>query len=1257
MLKLDNITKNYYVGGQKIEALKGVSLEFGESEFVAILGPSGCGKTTLLNIIGGLDRYTSGDLIIKGVSTKKYKDRDWDTYRNHSIGFVFQSYNLIPHQTVFKNVELALTLAGVSSKERKKLVKDALERVGLGDQLYKKPNQMSGGQMQRVAIARALVNNPEILLADEPTGALDSVTSVAIMEILREISKDKLIIMVTHNPDLARDYASRIVRLKDGLVVNDNEKPEPQQNAQNPNLVTIETALPEIIPEMAGEAADPEAVKDISADKAEDAADSLDLNFYSGSEGCLAAMDYLKDAVKGYKNISEHAFEAADEEAQPKIKAAAEEKPESKSETDEQPEEKPEELLKEKPGELPEGTSLKVLDDGSYEAEAQKAGQPQQNTSETYAKGKPETKEKTEAKGKDGTKEKTDTKEKTGAKEKRIAENIKSPKTRKKKASMSFFTALSLSFNNLLTKKGRTFMTAFAGSIGIIGIALILALSTGVKNYIDDVQRDTLSSYPITIQSETMDLTAIIESAQGKTEEKHAEHEEGTVYANSTAYDLFNAVFTQETTKNNLTEFKKWLDNEMSLEKGEGTGISEYATSVHYTYDISLNTYVEDGTGSYRSTAVTDVFTTGAASQTTMLSSSFTSSSLTMSLWEEILPGAGGKGISDLIYTQYDLLAGKWPEEANEVLLIIDDNSEIQDLAFYTLGKMSKDDLLSIMTAAMTGKEIENTERHMTYEEILGTTLKLVLSADMYADSDGDGVYEYIADDNTMMQLVCKNGLDLKICGIIKKNPDATAGALTGPFCYTSALTEYIIEKTKETAVAKAYLADENDNFDVLTGLPYEVELKDMTAQEKAQAFLEYAAALDDGDKAELYRKIVSTPDEEYIKQAVAQAGSFETREEMEQFIAAAYGIDVSFMKEYLNAYTDDELKKMLEESTETVIRENFAEEAETTINAVITTPTEDELDLIKFYVLQNVTDKTSKMGFIANYWQELGAMSLTDGMTYLSSLDGEAFARLFEEVLDSYARLAYSQSAGDDTESANKKLAAALDLLLADAAEDKAAEYYDSFMPSSVSDETRTEVATKLGVLDLDSPSAISIYPATFEDKDLIADIISDYNESAAEEDQISYTDYVALLMSGITTIINAISYVLIAFVSVSLVVSSIMIGIITYISVLERTKEIGILRSIGASKKDVSRVFTAETLIIGFISGLIGILTSLLLCIPINLIVHALTDINNINASIPWQACVILVIISTGLTMIAGLFPSAAASRKDPVEALRTE
>ena len=870
MLKLKNITKDYLSGDMKVQALKGIDLEFRKSEFVSILGQSGCGKTTMLNIIGGLDRYTSGDLIINGKSTKKFKDKDWDAYRNYSVGFVFQNYNLIPHQTVLSNVELALTLSGVSKKERRQKAIKALERVGLKDQIHKKPNQMSGGQMQRVAIARALVNDPDIILADEPTGALDTETSVQIMNILKEISKNKLIIMVTHNPELAEKYSSRIVRVLDGKIVDDSN-PYTEKDRENEN------------------------------------------------------------------NIA-------------------------------------------------------------------KSG----------------------------------------------------------KTSMNYFTALSLSLNNLMTKKGRTFLTSFAGSIGIIGIALILSLSNGVQKYIQKVQEDTLSSYPITIQEESVDMASMMTSMMEEQNNKVEHSNDGKVYSRNIMSNMLSTLSTKMKT-NNLQEFKKYIENENST-------IKNNSNAIQYTYNLNLNLYKEDTSNGIvkvnPSTVMNSIgFSSSTESEETESSSMFSMSFGTSDVWRELLDN------KELINSQYDVLAGKMPEKYNEVVLIVDDNNEVSDYTLYSLGLKNQSELKTIMKSLQKGEEVakqENTE--YTYEELLNLSFKLLLNTDYY--DKANGIWVDKSNDEAFIKTKLNNAETIKVVGIIKQKEESNIRDTAGEIGYTKELTEYVINKVNESEIVKQQ--KENPEVNVFTGM------------------------------------------------------KFKNDAELTQLNA---GFDYS------------------------------------TLSA--------------------------------------------EQKAYMANLSQEELANLMSTF----------------TKNNNA---------------------------------TYETVLKRLGSVNLDKPAGINIYPKDFASKDTISKEIESYNnkqrEAGKEENVIEYSDMVGMMMTSVTVIVNMISYVLIAFVSISLIVSSIMIGIITYISVLERTKEIGILRAIGASKKDISRVFNAETLIIGLAAGVIGIGVTLLLCIPINAIIKAVAGVSGI-ASLPIAGGIILVAISVILTVIAGLIPSKVASKKDPVEALRTE
>ena len=878
MLQLKNIVKDYVSGDTTVQALKGIDITFRDSEFVSILGQSGCGKTTLLNIIGGLDQYTSGDLIINGRSTTKYKDSDWDTYRNHTIGFVFQSYNLIPHQSVLSNVELALTLSGVSKAERRKRAVEVLEKVGLGDQIHKKPNQMSGGQMQRVAIARALVNNPDILLADEPTGALDSATSIQIMELLKEISKDRLIIMVTHNPELAEKYSSRIVRLLDGKVTDDTMPYEPTDS--------------------------------------------------------------------------------------------------------------------------------------------------------------------------------------------RVTENNKAKRVKKKKGtSMSFLTALSLSANNLMTKKGRTLLTAFAGSIGIIGIALILALSSGFQSYIKKVEEDTLSSYPIAIEEEQVDYSSMMSAFMGQHVGEASEKEDGKIYSNNIISEMLNSMMSQVKV-NNLADFKKFIED-------RNNGFDELVSDIQYGYSTTLNIYKEDTSdGIVQVNPSTVLDTIGMGQLSGMSGSSMMNSSMmgggSWDVWSELI------GNRTLLESQYDVIAGRWPDAYNEIVLIVDENNEISDYALYALGLKDQNEVADTMTRLAKGEEIVSYKTEYTYEDILDLRYRLIVNTDFYSYNEENDSYTDVRYDEDSYRAAIADGIQLQVVGILRPDPDAVTGAVSGSVGYTSALMEYVINQINASDIVKKQAAA--PETDVITGLPF----------------------TKDGEEVEM----------------------------------------------------------------------------ENTFDITTLTP---------------------------------------EQQAYLASLSQEE-----------------------------------LDTLMA------------SYMQPATSSATYDGNMEAFGVADLEKPSSIMIYPVDFASKDMISDKISEYNDTVRaegrEEAVINYTDYIGLMMSSISTIINAISYVLIAFVAISLVVSSIMIGIITYISVLERTKEIGILRSIGASKHDISMVFNAETLIVGFVSGAMGIIVTMLLIIPINAIIKNLSGISNV-AGLPWLAALVLVLISMALTFIAGLIPAKMAAKKDPVVALRSE
>jgi len=900
MLSLKNIVKEYRSGDTKVQALKGISIDFREHEFVAILGQSGCGKTTTLNIVGGLDQYTSGDLIINGKSTKQFKDKDWDTYRNHSIGFVFQSYNLIPHQSVLSNVEIALTLSGVSKGERRERAIEALKKVGLGDQIHKRPNQMSGGQMQRVAIARALVNDPDIILADEPTGALDTETSIQVMDILREISKDKLIIMVTHNPELAKEYSSRIIKLLDGKVVDDS-------------------------------------------------------NPYH-----------------------------------------------------------------------PEG--------------------------ETFVK----------------------------------------QETKKKKASMSFFTALSLSLNNLMTKKGRTILTAFAGSIGIIGIALILALSNGVQNYITKTEEEALSSYPISIQETTMDMNSMMSMMMGihmEEGDSADSQEEDRIYSNNIVSTMLETMM-QETKTNNLQAFMKYIED-------ESNGIKDLTTDVSYRYSTQLNIYKADTSDGVTQVNPSQVFNeigmgglmgTDSSEGASMMNS-FSAGNTGVDVWKELSEN------DSIISASYNIIEGRLPSSYDEIVVAVDENNQISDYCLYALGILDINELKDIMQDMYQGNQIEKAEQtNYSYEDVMNLKFKLLLNTDYFEKENGIWVDK--REDVLYMRNKLADAQELKVVGIIKPKEDNEVNE-TGTVFYTPALMEHLITQINASEIVKEQKADEAT--DIFTGAPF---------------------LSDDEETAT-----------EFTQESFMQG--------MQSLVAE-------------NVLTQEEFAAIQTEMG-TLAAQGLAEET---------------------VMMQIVSDHPA----VSVLFQPKETKN-----TYTGNLD-------------------------------------------------------------------------TLGVASLDKPSLINIYPKDFEAKDKISDIIDDYNNSVAEEDAITYTDYIGMMLSSVTTIINAISYILIGFVSISLIVSSIMIAIITYISVLERTKEIGILRAVGASKKDISRVFNAETLIEGFVAGVIGIGVSLLICIPINVAVKNSFDINHI-ANLPWKAGVVLVLISMFLTFIAGLVPSRMASKKDPVVALRTE
>lgn len=1010
MLELKGIKKDYPAGDGIVAALKGVDLQFRNSEFVCILGPSGCGKTTMLNIIGGLDQYSDGDLIIGGKSTKDFKDRDWDSYRNHSVGFVFQSYNLIPHQTVLQNVELALSLSGVSKTDRRRRAKEALEEVGLGNQLNKKPSEMSGGQMQRVAIARAIVNDPDIILADEPTGALDTETSIQVMEILKEISKDRLIIMVTHNPELAEKYSTRIIRMLDGEITGDSAP--------------------------------------------------------------------LTEAEIG----AESGADRAKIEAGPK-KAKTEKKP-----------------------------------------------------------------------------------------------------------SMSFATSFTLSLKNLFTKKGRTALTSFAGSIGIIGIALIFAVSQGMTSYINTVQEETLSSYPLTLEANHMDMGTLMETFIGKAQTS-GDHEKDAVYQKSMMYEMINSLNSMETKENDLKAFKEYIETERADENST-TGLKEALNGVQYTYDMDMLVYAKNTDGtiikSDTRALLQDILlqnfgmdmtgmlnigeSTGIMSGMEAMSSLTTGSSIV--LWQEMLPGDNGKLVSPVLENQYDVVYGSWPTQYDEVVLVVDENNELDDMTLYALGLKSEEEIDKVVDAALNKTELEIKENKWSYEEICNMEFRTILNSDCYKLDESTGLYTDLRDTDAGLRYLYDNGISLKVTGIIRPNEDTVSGMISGSIGYTSRLTEYVIEHSKNSSAVNAQLND--PSTDIFTGLPFKENTGNMTDAQKETEFKNYISALDEKGKANAYTKIMSIPSEEQINATVEQTLGSMTRTDMEAKMIAALteqmDMNEADIGEYISAMSDEEMKELFEK----MIAEQF------------------------------------KTQYATQVQQQMSGMT-------------------------------------------SAQLSGALDMAMKSYTTQQCADYYDNVLEFSESDYDSN--LRQLGYVNLDSPATINLYASSFENKDIIENAIASYNDTVDDLEEIQYTDYVGIMMSSVTAIINAITYVLIAFVAVSLIVSSIMIGVITLISVQERTKEIGILRAIGASKKNVSTMFNAETVIIGFTSGLLGVLITYLLCIPINLILHHLTGIGNLSAYLPIPVAIVLILISVILTLFAGIIPSKSAAKKDPVVALRSE
>ena len=1080
MLQIKNISKQYKTGELVQVALNNVSLNFRDNEFVSILGPSGSGKTTLLNIIGGLDHYDKGDLIINNISTKKYKDRDWDSYRNHTIGFVFQSYNLIPHQTVLSNVELALTISGVTRKERRKRALEVLDKVGLKEQAHKKPNQMSGGQMQRVAIARALVNDPKILLADEPTGALDSVTSVQVMELLKEVAKDRLVIMVTHNPDLAKNYSTRIVKLKDGEIIEDT-------------------------------------------------------NPYK--------MEEIEEEPAKHKNLG--------------------------------------------------------------------------------------------------------------------------------KSSMSVFTAFLLSLNNLLTKKGRTFLTAFAGSIGIIGIALILALSSGFQNYVDKIQEDTLTSYPLTVQQETADIGSALLSTMSSDEEEQ-QVKENTVQEQPNVRELFGSVG-----KNDLKSFKEYLEEN----KDE---VDQMVSLTRYNYSVTPTVYTKNVDNELMAVNPNNLISTVMGNSSTLMTTS-------MSIFSE-LPES-----TEMVNEQYELLEGKFPEKYNEIVLVLPDENKISDLMLYSLGLRNQDELQDLLTKIMSGEDVEKLETPLefTYDELKNIEFKLVDSSALYKYNEKYNVYEDMTEDGEFMNNVYNNSEKLNIVGIVK--PKSQMTSMTGVL-YTRDLTKYVIEKASNSEIVKKQL--ENENIDVFSGKSFDedsktsgIDFQDLvTIDEKAieEAFDVNISTKDIQNMTEGYMKEISdaiTTDtssaknlflnnlstimknilNNYIKEN--EVGGFakinlsdvdnvvenglnsnensSILEDMEKQYVIPKDSFKSMYKEIISGFLKQYITMMggiTEEIPETDnVEENNNEvqgNNENTTNSE--TITKDPSAILVEASVNTIVDTLVKQDGIIEGTEKIaqGMVEANMQKTILTKV-GELTGKLMETMASSF---------NIDTNKFKNAFKFEMN-------EDEIRRLMESMTSAGTTKNANTNLL-ELGYQNLDEPTSIWFYFKDFDSKELFLNFLDEYNssmESQDEEKVIKYSDLTGLLMSSVKTIIDSVSYVLIAFVSISLIVSSIMIGIITYISVLERKKEIGILRAIGASKKNISSIFNAETFIVGLFAGVIGIGVTLLLLIPINIIIHSINT--DITAVLPFKGGAILVILSVILTLIGGLIPSKAAAKKDPVLALRSE
>ena len=1162
MLELKNISKEYTTGAETVHALRGVDLAFRESEFVSILGPSGCGKTTMLNILGGLDQYTSGDLIIDGISTKEYKDADWDAYRNDTIGFVFQSYNLISHQTVLSNVELALTLSGVSASERRRRAVAALEQVGLGDQINKKPAQMSGGQVQRVAIARALINDPDIILADEPTGALDTETSTQVMSILKGISSDRLVIMVTHNPDLAEMYSTRIVRLSDGQVISDSD------------------------PFIPGD--------------------------YDVKEGTSIEPDPKNEAVG--KFAGKIAGKAIGRSAG--------------------------EVLAGPAGGFVGGQVGKTIGGQLGEASADHITMDRREKKSGRARGR-------------------------------------------RNKSMSMGTALHLSLNNLMTKKARTLLTAFAGSIGIIGIALILSVSNGFQKYIDKLEEDTLSSYPLTIQSETADMASMITAFAASEAEEDEIRTDNKIREQQVMSEMLGSIGS-----NDLTAFKKYLDTNMG-------DIGVWFNDYEYTYGISPTIYSLDMKyGPLRVSPGSIMQSYMNSMQTAMVAYANTDVFFQMI------------GNQDLLKSQYKVLAGKWPENYDELLLVLQDPDQLNDYIVYTLGLRDPQELKDMISEVMKGNEVEvnNKPLEWTYDDFIGKEFALVNACDLYRRNAEYGVWEDMSDDDAFMKDLIKNSEKIKITGIVCPVEKSGANAMSMGIGYLPSLTQHMIDYAAESDIVKIQKADKNT--DVFSGKTFEdirnktdegLGFDDMITidQDKLkkslggdidpkaiQKAIEKNAkeALSEADPTGIIKKVMETTGENcgnMVKDILAQTpdeqGMIKFNEDV---ITKALGdnLDTGKHKAIVNKLLKDYqtlLKKKAEEmaaakaegAAEAPDAEQIAEQMGMTVEDLEKMAEGMGMtleDLISQYA--GSTEESDPDSFpvmqVAGELQQITPeyMSQESVTSFVTAYaEGIALKKTAQNVPEALVNVA--QSVGSQFKVDPSGIADAFQMKMS---EEELTRLITAYM-SGNEDSSYEANMRKLGYANVRNPVAMSFYLKDFDSKEAFLDYIDSYNkdmqDSGKEDLVISYTDITGVMMKSVKTITNAVSYVLIAFVAISLIVSSIMIGVITYISVLERTKEIGILRAIGASKKDISRIFNAETIIVGLCAGIIGIAASLLLLIPINKILIGLTGIQSLRAILPPAGGVILILISIFLTFIAGLIPSGMAARKDPVVALRTE